>query len=194
MAKTRLTNADREAIRDAILAHKFTPIEAGLRAEENALALQARAKAYGSYLKTMEAAPSGAFPEQANIDLNLGGRRLRIAFGADYTTRCRVFDAHAHGGYILSLPDGDEFGGKVLSWAERREAAKVARSELRGKLGGTLSAFTTFDDLVKAWPEAESFVRERWAMRPDYAANVPAIQLTDLTAALDLPPEVAEAA
>lgn len=193
MAKTRLTNADREAIRDAIIAHKFTPIEAALLAEENALAVQARVKAYGDYLKVIEAAPKGAFAEDSDVTANIGGRRIRLRFGADYRTTARVFSAHLRD-FMLNLPDTDGFAAKVVEWAERAETARTQRSDLRNKLIGTLNAFRTFEDLQKGWPEADAFITARWRKRPDYTANVPAVTIHELSEALDLPPELAEAA
>ncbi len=194
MAKTRLTKADREAIRDAIIKHKFTPLEADVRAEENALALQARAKAYGDYLTVIEAAPKGAFGEDDDVNLNVAGRRIRLRFGADYTTRARLYFDHCRSGYLMSLPESDKFGAKVLAWADKAEANRKARSDLRSNVLATLAAFNTFDDLLAGWPEADAFITARWRERPDYSANVPAVALRDLSAALDLPPDVAEAA
>lgn len=196
MAKTRLTNADRDVIRVGIIDHKFLPIEAALLAEENALAVQARIKAYGEYLPTIEAAPAGAFPEERSVRLNIGGRKIALRFGDGYRVAARVFDKHTAGydRYLLSLTDTDAFAKKALSWAERAEAAKAERRKLVDSVSGTLSAFRSFDDLLKGWPEADKFITARWRTRPEYSANVPAVAIQDLSAALDLPPEIAEAA
>jgi hypothetical protein len=193
MAKTRLTKYDREQICAAIIAHKFDPIEASLVAEENALAIQARAKAYGDYLSVIDAAPKGAFCEDDSIDLNVGGRRIRLRFGASYEVRARIFAEHRNG-YILSLPETDKFGAKALSLAERKEASRSERAELKRTLMATLGGFNSFDDLQAGWPEADRFIVARWQARGEYAPAVPAIAIRDLSVALDLPPDAAEAA
>lgn len=195
MTKTRLNNADREAIRDAVILHKFQPVEAALDAEMHALAIQARVKAYGDYLATIEAAPDGAFPTEGHCNLIIGGKRIRLSFGV-FPCAVRVFSHHArYEREMLNLTDADPFGKKVMAWAERREEAKGQRSKLKDNVRGTLDAFKTFDDLLAGRPEAERFITARWRQRPDYIANVPAVEIRTLSEALDLPPETeAEAA
>lgn len=193
MAKTRLTKYDREQICAAIIDHKFKPIEAALLAEEIALAVQARAKAYGDYLGVIDAAPSGAFCEGDSVDLNVGGRRIRLRFGASYETKARIFADHRNG-YLLNLPESDKFGAKVLSLAERKEAARTERADLRRTLTATLGGFNSFDDLQAGWPEADRFIVARWQARGEYAPAVPAVAIRDLSAALDLPPDMEAAA
>lgn len=188
MTKTRMTKYDRHAIRQAILEHKFIPVEAALLAEENALAIQARAKAYGDYLKVIDAAPAGAFAEEDDANLNVGGSRIRLRFGADYKITARVFSAHARD-TMLALRDSDPLAVKIMGWAHRAEEARRARGDLQAKLTGTLGAFRTFDDLLAGWPEASTFITERWRISGEYVASVPAVTLQELSAALDLPPE-----
>jgi hypothetical protein len=194
MPKTRLLIADREAIRDAIIDHKFTPLQEALAVEEAALADEARRIAYGPYLRTVEKAPEGAFGLRSDVRVNVGGKRIQLAFAPDYSATRRVFSAHRNED-ILAVPDGDAFGARVLDYAERKEVARKQRGDLYRSTFATLAAFRTFEDLLVAWPEAASFVRPRLESRPEYEANVPAVVLADLTAALDLPPEdVAQAA
>jgi hypothetical protein len=192
MAKTRLRNDDRETIREAIIDHKFSPIEAALAAEAAALAIKARTRAYGDFAKVMDAAPAGAFDTTATVYVTVGGKRVGLAAGG----QMRVFYAHRNGhNEALRLTDAEPLGVKIMDWASRSEANRTERQHLRRQVLATLSAFNTFDDLKAGWPEAERFITERWRTRPDYAANVPAVQIASLTAALDLPPETqAEAA
>lgn len=194
MAKTRLTNADREAIRDAVIEYKFAPIENGLAAEEFALAIQARSKAYGDYLTTIDSAPDGAFPTEGQTWLNVGGKKIKLRYG-QYPTYVRVFSKHCrYDEPMLSLAESDAFAKKVMIWAERSEATKSERRKLRENVGGTLSFFKSFDDLQAGWPEAERFITARWRERPDYTANAPAVTLRDLSTALDLPPDTEDEA
>ncbi len=191
MAKTRLTKADREAIRDAVIEHKFAPLDAANAAEEAALAVKARIKAYGSYLPTIEAAPAGAYAEQSVAPVNVGGKRISLYFDGAARLFAKSF---GYGNFLLSLSEDDAFGKAILDHAERKKTLRADRSKLEDIVNGTLSAFNTFDDLLAGWPEAESFITARWRERPDYSANVPAVAIRDLSAALDLPPDVAEAA
>lgn len=191
MAKTRLTNADRDNIREAVIHHKFAPIEANLLAEEHALAIKARIKAYGDFLAVMEGAPKGAFVEESQVRVNVGGRKIYLNFGGEV----RVFAKDGrYDGYLLSAPETDALGAKILDHAIREEQSKQDKNKLRANVKGTLAAFTTFDDLLAGWPEADKFITARWRTRPDYSANVPAVAIRDLSTALDLPPEVEEAA
>lgn len=192
MAKTRLRNDDREAIRNAIISHKFKPLEAALAAEANALAIKVRAKAYGPFAKTIDSAPEGAFPTKRTFHVNVGGKKIGVE--ADGQMRC--FHAHYYGSDpLLAVTDADPLGAAVMDWATRKEALTAERDTLREQVRGTLAAFNTFDDLQRDWPEADRFIVARWQTRPEYAANVPAVQIASLTVALDLPPdEQAEAA
>lgn len=194
MAKTRLLNADRDVIEAAILAHRFDPLDAAYLAEENALAIKIRAKVYGDFLPTMEAAPAGAFPENNAIRVNVDGRRILLSFGDSYRTVARVWNKHTGGGEILSGPSSNALLAKVLDWANRREATKRERNALKYSVRATLASFTTFEGLVEGWPEAASFANTQWKARGSFVPSLPAVKLQELSAALDLPPEVAEAA
>lgn len=195
MAKTRILVSDRDAIRDAVLAHKFEPIIKGLEAVEFALAEEARKRAYGTFLKVMDAAPEGAFPTGDSAQVNIGGRRIRLRFGADGKVRKRLFHNHTRfGETIIARPQDDDLGARIVANAEALEQAQTDRNGLYRTVTGTLEQFRTFDDLLLAWPEAEAFIKARWQSRPDYTANVPAVVIKDLSALLDLPPELQEAA
>ncbi|HYC66679.1 Nmad5 family putative nucleotide modification protein [Brevundimonas sp.] len=191
--KTRLTNADREAIRAALIDHKFKPIFADLDREENALAIKVRARAYGDFLSVIDNAPEGAFPSTGKVTVAVGGK----SYGVTFSGAARVFYQHDRGwsSRILEMKSGDKLGEQIEDHANRLETAKDERNHLRRTLDATLKEFRTFDDLLAGWPEAEAFITERWRSRPEYAANVPAVAIKTLTESLDLPPEtVAEAA
>lgn len=186
MAKTRLRNDDRDAIRDAIVNHKFKPLQAALNAEEAALAIKVRARAYGTFTKTMDGAPQDAFPTARGLSVNIDGKRLRPQGAAEM----RIFYGHQYASQIaLTLSDADPLAVEIMDHAGRAEALRNERRTLENQVRATLAAFHTFDDLQRDWPEADAFITARWRQRPDYVANVPAVQIAQLTAALDLPPE-----
>jgi hypothetical protein len=191
MAKTRLRNDDRDAIRYAIIDHKFKPLDAALDAEGTALALKARAKAYGDFATVMDNAPQGAFDTASSISVNVAGKRISLPFKAE----ARAFYSHRHSYQeALTLTEADRLAVQIMAWANQGEALKAERRTLNDQVRGTLSAFHTFDDLQRDWPEADAFITARWRTRPEYSSSVPAVRLAALTSALDLPPEVAEAA
>lgn len=192
MAKTRLFKADRQAICRAIIEHKFSPIEAALLVEENALAAEARVVAYGKHLKVIEDLPNGALPTSSSVSVTVDGGRHTLYFGAhgygSDKIYCRVFDAHEYNP-ILSLLGDDPFGARVKDWALRVKAVSEERTLLDRRTYATLDRFTTFDALIEAWPEANKFITECWRARPGYVAALPAVVMSELSSALDLPPD-----
>lgn len=189
MPKTRLINDDRDAITRAIIAHKFDPVFAALDAEAAALAIEARHIAYGDFLRVMDKAPKGAFHTAGSMRVAVGGKRVSLSFGL--LVAHRVFADHEYGD-ALALPDSDPFGARVMAHAEARKTAAAEKEALSRTTRAMLGNFTTFDDLVEAWPEAQRFVTEQWRARGTYVASVPMIAIASLTAALDLPPEDAQ--
>lgn len=192
MPKTRLYKADRDAICRAIIEHKFSPIEAALLVEENALANEAREIAYDKHLKAIEALPNGAFPTKMSVNVTVEGQRYALYFGGHAwgpnAVQRRVFEAHNYSP-ILQLTDDDPFGARVKDWAQRGVATKAERELLDRRTGATLSRFSTFDALIEAWPEANKFITERCRQRPTYVAGLPAVVMSELSSALDLPPD-----
>jgi hypothetical protein len=125
MAKTRLLNADRDVIEAAILAHRFDPLDAAYLAEENALAIKIRAKVYGDFLPTMEAAPAGAFPENNAIRVNVDGRRILLNF---------EYQSTEAGGAAVSVST------KSSSRAAAGRAAGVLRPRYTCVMGGAANS------------------------------------------------------
>lgn len=194
--KTRLYKADRQAICKTIIEHKFSPMEAALLAEENALAAEAREIAYGKFLEMIERLPNGAFQTRMAVTVTVDGERHQLYFGArswgDGAVQHRVFDVHEYSP-ILRLLGDSPFGSRVKDWARRVMSAKTERDLLNRRTYATLEKFTTFDALIEAWPEANKFIVECWRERPTYVANLPTVVLSELSTALDLPPDADEA-
>lgn len=195
-AKNALLASDRASILKAILAHKFDPLFAAASAAEGKLAVEARKIAYGGYVRKIDAAPEGAFCEARSVEVTSQGRRFSLGFGGQEGSRVtkRVF--YQHRGYepIISVLAGDEFGDRVAAHAEALEAIRKERRDLEKTVTGTLARYRTFEALLSAWPDAAKFVTERLVARGAYVASVPAVAFEDLSAKLDLPPEMAVAA
>lgn len=194
MAKTRLFKDDREAIRAALVGHKYDPIFAAREREEFALAAEVWDHIYAAHKAAMAKLPAGALPESDHITVRAYGKYVTLHFGrGDFLKRPkrRLFDAHKR---VWEAPACD-LAERVERWAQAGEDLKKERNEMGVKLDAALASFRTFDDLLAAWPDAERFITKRWRERPEYASSqLPAPVLTDLSKALDLPPDVKEAA
>ncbi len=191
MSKTRLLASDREAIRNAVVAHKFDPLFAALADEEKAIGALVYERLYDKPTRTaMKRLPAGAFPTKCGVSVNCAGQRHHV----DLPASAPILYKHYYG-ETLALPAGDTLCERIKERAAREETIKSDRAHAKKVTDATLAQFRTFDDLAVAWPEADTFIKARWQTRPDYTANVPAVVLKDLSAALDLPPEeIAEAA
>lgn len=191
MTKTRLLASDREAIRNAVVAHKFNPIFAALADEEKAIGAMLYERLYDKAIRAaMKRLPKGALPTKCGVSVNCAGQRHHV----DLPESEPIFYKHYYG-ETIALPAGDALCERIKDRASREEAAKSDRSHAKKVTDATLAQFRTFEDLAVAWPEADSFIKARWQTRPDYTANVPAVVLKDLSVALDLPPDdLAEAA
>lgn len=193
MPKTRLTHDDRQAIREAIIAHKYKPIDAAHAATEAALAEELRVKLCGDYLKTMEKAPKGAFPTTNSLVVEIDGKRRHLSFGGKYPDQVyhRVFSEHYSTGTAWKTrAEGEPLALKIVAWMDAVEATKSERSNLISITRATLDGFRTFDDLLDGWPDASRFITEVWRRRGAYLPpQLPAVVLADLSAKLDLPPD-----
>lgn len=215
MAKTRLNNDDRAVIAKAIIAHKFDPLIAANRQQEYSLAEAVYARLYTPDLrKKMKALPDDAFKQVVDIVVAVNGQKGPLRFGPDsyddlgahpaYKFRDErktkpVLYKHAARGYdalpSLMLMDNDELGAAIVQWRREREDLKKSPAEMSKKLGATLDSYRYFDDLVTAFPQAETFILKRWRERPDGGSpGVPALAIKDLARELDLPPDVKVAA
>lgn len=186
MTKTTLRQADREAIRDALIAHKFGPIDAELLALENALAEEVRAFVHGDYIKTLERAPKGAFRTTNNIRVSIDGQQHALAFGGRYPNA--VYKRQFYE-FPSAYTSADPLMARVLEWAGRDARAKKEREALTATALATLGAFRTFDALLESWPDAEKFITAQWRSRAGRTDRQLPVALGKLSEALDLPPE-----
>lgn len=191
MAKTRLRKYDRDLIGAAIIDHKFQPLRAAQEAEGHKLATEVYESHYDlATRKVMEKLPKGAFQGRTGFGVTVNGQRhkLELAEPRPFFASFTSWDTP------IRLMDSDDLGARIVAQAHAEDNLRTQRDEATRKVHGTLAQFATFEDLLIAWPEAEAFINARLQKRTDYVAPVPAVQIKDLSAALDLPPELAEAA
>ncbi len=186
--KIRLYKADREVIAADLTAHKFDPIEAALAAQEYLLADEVYKRAYSEAdRRWIDNSPKGALPTKGRLKVNAAGCRHVLRFGANPDAPRAIFEKHEYS-YTLSLEAGDDLGERINAHAMACKEATTERDTTLHQVEATLAKFSTFDALLDAWPEAETFIKARMTNRPGLV-SVPAVILTDLTAKLDLPPE-----
>lgn len=204
MAKTRLNSSDRETLTEQIVGHKFNRLQLLREQEEFDLAKEAYAKAYPATLVAkMGAMPKGSFPTDTDICVSVSGKRFDLNFsptrwGHPYAWEAAAKPADAeqrpflykhYQDVALAILDGDDFGDRAVANQEQEESLQKERQDMLIRVRATLDNFRYFDDLLTAFPEAESFIMKRWRERPEGGSpGVPAVVIKDLARALDLPP------
>jgi hypothetical protein len=190
MAKTRMTNADREAIANKITAHKYDPLFAAAEAQRKVLAQKIYNDVYDEKTRAWIAqAPKGALGMSNNLQINVAGQRRTVYFGKDVVMP--VFNKHdgwGPAGVAKAYPAGHELGEAwvaVDTHAMRDEFQKAL-----GMVTRALAGFRTFEDAAEGWPEASTFIMDRARLRVgNTSTTLPAVEIKAINAALDLPPE-----
>jgi hypothetical protein len=182
MAKTRLLKADRDAIRVALLEHKFAPRVAALKRAREAAALALYDRLHAPHLKAMAALPEWAFGRRNNLLVKTYGRLYTLEF-ADAEDRPVLHK------YLGHIELGTTTQADDIEALTREDKTIVdERLEMAHKVTAALEKFSSFEDAIKAWPEAASFFNARMKER-GLVVNLPAVMLMDLTKQLDLPPD-----
>ena len=190
MAKTRMTNADREAIANKITAHKYDPLFEAAEAQRATLVQKIYDDAYSAEDRAwMAKAPKGALATSGSIQINVAGQRHTVYFGKEVIMP--VFHKHIGWGspcVAKAYPAGHELGE---AWVA--VATTTLRDEFQKALGmvtRALAGFRTFEDAAEGWPEASTFIMDRARLRVgNTSTTLPAIEIKAINAALDLPPE-----
>jgi len=190
MAKTRMTNADREAIANKVALHKYTPLFEAAEAQRKVLAQKIYDDAYSAEDRAwMAKAPKGALRTDGDIVINVAGRVHAIPLPEGTP----IFHTHSRSGWgservIKAYPAGHEIGE---AWVA--VATSTLRDEFRKALGmvqTALAGFRTFEDAAEGWPEASTFIMDRARLRVgNTSTTLPAVEIKAINAALDLPPE-----
>ena len=196
MAKTYMNDEDKDDIAAAIAAHRYDPEKAKLIAEGIILAQKLYDRKYDADQRTfIDSLADGVLPEDDDIRVACGGQQFDVPFSGryqSYGSETKVFKrvfSRDKGSQWFSLAADDPLAEALCDWRDRYTQCNEDRRTQTRKVRKTLDTWRYFDDANKAWPEASRFIVERWQTRPDYAGqNLPAIQLKDLNAALDLPP------
>lgn len=187
MAKTRMTNADREEIAHKVAEHKYLPLFEAANAQRAALAQKIYDDVYSAEVQAwMAKAPKGAFNMGGSILINVAGQRHTVNFGGKEKLVFAV-----HGGWTSvakAYPAGHELGEAWVATSHdtlRNEYQKAERMVLNA-----LAGFRTFEDAAEGWPEASTFIMDRARLRVgNTSTTLPAVEIKAINAALDLPPE-----
>ncbi len=195
MAKTRLNMADREAIRDAIIAHKFDALIAGMECREYALADLVWKHLLGEDgQKWMAKAPPGALPETDCMGVNCTGKSHYLHFSEwkmiGGRQKRRTFDKFNN---RTDLSPGLPLTEEINDWAMTLKTTRDERGNLRQTVLTALAGFRYFEDAIEGWPEAADFIRAR-QVRSSAPVRAVVVRYSDLSAKLDLPPEEKQAA
>jgi hypothetical protein len=187
MAKTRMTNADREAIATTVAQHKYDPLFKAAADQRKVLAQKIYDDAYSTEDRAwMAQAPEGALLKRKFIEINVAGQRHTVSFGEDEKP---VFVNHYNWNtFAKAYPAGHELGE---AWVA--VATDTLRDEFRNALDmvtRALAGFRTFEDAAEGWPEASTFIMDRARLRVgNTSTTLPAVEIKAINAALDLPPE-----
>jgi hypothetical protein len=199
---------DRDAIRRALLIHKFQAKYDVLRARENLAAIAAWGQVHTPHKATMDKLPKTAFRVDTTVSVNAGGYSATLRYGGGhrggwYFAGKRKFGAPielespAEGVRLIEFYD---FGAvnlkdqmlidEVQDILTKQNELDEQVQDLDTRVQATLAKFTTFEALEEAWPEIETFVQARMKERGIYVKpQLPAVLLIDLTKDLELPPE-----
>lgn len=190
MAKTRMTNADREAIATKVAQHKYLPLFDAAEAQRATLALKIYNDVYDEKTRAwMAQAPKGAFSKGADMRINVAGQYHTVHIPENLP----IFYAHHYDSWgsdrlAKAYPAGHELGEAWVAVATSTLHDEYNKAE--GMVLNALAGFRTFEDAAEGWPEASTFIMDRARLRVgSTSTTLPAVEIKAINAALDLPPE-----
>lgn len=183
MQSVRLTEDMRRDITRALLDHKLAKREEAHKASEFKLALRVYNSVFSATdRKKMEALPDGWLPEEAYINIRLGGEFHRYHFSApdkNGKRECRRFTSKTRR-EDFAIDVRSDLGAAMAAHRDEGEAIRVARNELKAKAAGVLASVTTTARLAEVWPEVVALI-------PKYVPRqLPAVRRDELNAAFGL--------
>lgn len=186
MATTRMNNADREAVADAIADHKYAPLIKAAEEKRTELGDKIYDDVYSPEVRAwMAKAPAGALYTSTELNVAIAGQTRTVKFSSGRP----IFQVHRGWGCRSKLyPAGHEL---AEAYAEvDTQTIRRARDKARNDVFAALSVFSSFEKAAQAWPEASTFIMARARTKTgSTSSGLPSVQLSALNAALDLPPE-----
>ena len=190
MAKTRMTNADREAIATKIANHKYSPLFEAAEAQRAALALKIYEDVYDEKTRAwMAQAPKGALRTDCDIQINVAGQYHTVPLPEGTP----IFNAHYSYSWgsdriAKSYPAGHELGEAWVAVATGTLTNDYNKA--KHMVNTALAGFRTFEYAAEGWPEASTFIMDRARLRVGATSTtLPAVEIKAINTALDLPPE-----
>lgn len=187
MAKTRMTNADREAIARKVAEHKYLPLFEAAKAQRASLAQKIYDDVYSAEVRAwMAKAPEGALYMGGSIMINVAGQRHSVHFEEE---RKPVFTVHGSWTSVAkAYPAGHELGEAWV--ATSHDTLRIEYGKAERMVLNALAGFRTFEDAAEGWPEASTFIMDRARLRTgNTSTTLPAVEIKAINVALDLPPE-----
>lgn len=175
----RLNKTDKEKLLKALLEAKFGPIKEKIQDDLNTLADEAYKKLVEPYRAHLEALPDEWTRKASAIEL----RPLSTAYGrtsVDLNEKSLFRNSSSHRA-IIDLDK--ELTSKLEKILHRRVDTGEKHRSLKAEVEATLAQLTTSTRAIEVWPELEPFLKK---LGKDTAANLPAIQRTDLNKRLGL--------
>lgn len=189
MPSTRMTNADRDAIRHAMIEARFGPLEAQHKQDWLALAHAIYNHVYDEKTRRwIKRAPEGALVITNHLSVRSAGQWRTVWFDEDLP----IFAKH-HSTFCY-LDATHPLAEQLDELTRRGKDLENQRKEITTQVGVALAKFSTFERAIKDWPEAETFIASRFEVVQGRKPSVPAVLLYDLNQKLGLPPSEAQAA
>lgn len=195
----RLTGAMRESIMTKAVDSKFKKSGEALDKLEAKLAHRAMVAAFGKTALEQLAKIGAPYayidcdngePNQTDPNVPSRGNQVKWRVGElGYSILLHVLDplplAYEYGASKHFVVKQGELAAAIMKWNEDVAAWKTERSRLSNKLYGMLNSVTTYNSLMKTWPQGKKF----WEHIPTdfpFRNQVPAIMVEALNEELGL--------
>lgn len=189
MASTRLTNAIRDEMIHAALAHRFKKDEAAYQKARTALADALYKHEFGAAERTAKRLPPGWVSESNYIEI-VHDDYNRYRNGRSPTLKMSRPRLIPNNYALRTIQVGKDhpFYEPLVKLAAQETALADAKDELRSKLRSLVYTFNTTNKLFEAWPEGKRFL-PRGEGAPTTAALVPVALAGEVNVLLGIAPK-----
>lgn len=176
----RLTQADRESVRDRAIDAAFGERRKAIIAEEETFAQECFEHLFpASVRKAANSLPEGWLRQDKCLRFSFSGMQTTLNCSAPV----RVPSGQSYGCHRLGEISDDSLRGRFHQIQSAKDDLKKTESEASLKLFAMLSRFFTLGTLKEGWPDGERFYSH---LKPRKGASVPAIQVADINKLLGI--------
>jgi ribosomal protein L11 len=197
MAKQKLTIPHRQKIADRIATEAFKPLLASIQDRERALLEKVYVAIWGVRSRDEVNKIWKMLPDHLlKWTRDFGTRYVRSGpDNAHIAVRLRFEDERPFPLHIDTVPVSEVLANGLKEASNERTRHALNESDLRSTLFKQLGQMKTVEDVIEAWPEAESFVKEIVGAAPAVTVTKPlAVLLGQFLPALPAPERELEAA